>query len=159
MAPVAGVIGIGEKIQYWYNELCDHPDPKFAKEILKQVHTGFKIGFKGPLKNVTTKNWPSALEEKERVTKYIMKHMASGSIEYMPDSECQFRLSPLGAFEKKNSTKIRVIHDLSWPPGDSINDGILKEDFSVKYTSISDAVALCARQPFWHFTWPCHQTL
>ena len=109
------------------------------------VKYGFQIGYVGELKQVHTKNWPSAEKEKEKVTEYIGIHLTSGAIELIPENETEFRLSPLGAFPKKNSQKIRVIHDLSWPPGESVNDGIDKEDFSVRYTSISDAVKLCSK--------------
>jgi hypothetical protein len=52
-----------------------------------------------------------------------------------------FRGSPLGAFPKKrSSSKIRVINDLSWPPGKSINDGIDTDDCKVQYMRIDDVV-------------------
>ena len=43
--------------------------------------------------------------------------------------------SPLGAFPRKRSNKYRVIHDLSWPPGQSVNDYISAEDSSVQSIS------------------------
>ena len=50
-------------------------------------------------------------------------------------------ISPLGVFEKKRSPgKYRVIHDLSWPPGCSVNDYISKEKFAVSYMSVDDVV-------------------
>jgi len=47
----------------------------------------------------------------------------------------------MGAFCKRRSTKIRVINDLSWPPGESVNDFISKENSAVQYITIDDAVA------------------
>ena len=54
-----------------------------------------------------------------------------------------FRASPLGAFIKKHSGKLRVIHDLSFPPGNSVNDCINELDCSVSYTKVGEAVELC----------------
>ena len=47
--------------------------------------------------------------------------------------------SPMGAFSKR-SGKIRLIHDLSWPPGESVNDHIPPEDYSLHYMSMDDLV-------------------
>ena len=46
------------------------------------------------------------------------------------------RTSPLGLVEKKIPGKFGLIHHLSYPPGDSINDGISPEDAQVQYQSI-----------------------
>ena len=50
-----------------------------------------------------------------------------------------FRTSPLGLVERKMPGKFRLIHHLSFPPGDSINDGISPEDAHVQYQSIDHA--------------------
>ena len=51
--------------------------------------------------------------------------------------------SPMGVYEKKRSPgKFRIIHDLSWPPGRSVNDGINPDDYSLQYISIDQAVNL-----------------
>ena len=41
----------------------------------------------------------------------------------------------MGAFKRKRSDKYRVIHDLSWLPGHSINDFISEDDSSMDYVS------------------------
>ena len=46
----------------------------------------------------------------------------------------------MGAFHRKRSNKVRVIHDLSWPPVSSINDHIDEDMCSVHYSNIDDAV-------------------
>ena len=51
-----------------------------------------------------------------------------------------FVCSPLGAFRRNRAKKVRVIHDLSWPPGHSLNDGISKDEYKVKYISIQFAI-------------------
>ena len=54
-----------------------------------------------------------------------------------------FIVSPLGAFKKRGSSKIRLIHDLSYPVKGSVNSMISKEDFSLAYASVEDAVRIC----------------
>lgn len=55
-----------------------------------------------------------------------------------------FTGSPLGAIPKKHSASVkwRIIHDLSWPAGRSINDGIPKDLFSCHYDSPDCAILL-----------------
>ena len=67
----------------------------------------------------------------------------SGPFPYPPPEG--FRISPLGAFRKNE--KVRVIHDLSFPPGDAVNEGIDDTETSVKYSSVADAVKWCQMYP------------
>ena len=46
----------------------------------------------------------------------------------------------MGAFRKKHSQKVRVIHDLSWPPGSSINSHLEEQVCTLQYITIDDAV-------------------
>ena len=48
--------------------------------------------------------------------------------------------SPMGAFIRKHSSKLRVVHDLSWPPGSSINTHIDETLCTLQYIMIDDAV-------------------
>ena len=52
-----------------------------------------------------------------------------------------FHCSPLGAVPKKDGSH-RIILDLSSPRGESVNEGISQEKFSVKYSLFDDAVTL-----------------
>ena len=49
-------------------------------------------------------------------------------------------VSGLGIVPKKNG-KLRVIHDLSSPDGESVNDGIPREDFSPEYATVDMAIS------------------
>jgi len=51
-----------------------------------------------------------------------------------------FNISPLRLCPKKEPNKFRLIHHISYPAGDSVNDFISKEFTSVRYTHISDAI-------------------
>ena len=52
-----------------------------------------------------------------------------------------FQCSPLGAVPKKDGT-FRIILDLSFPRGFAVNEGISREEFSVRYSSFDEAVLL-----------------
>jgi hypothetical protein len=41
--------------------------------------------------------------------------------------DCQFKISPLNSVTKKDSSERRVILDLSFPTGCSVNDNISKD--------------------------------
>ena len=51
-----------------------------------------------------------------------------------------FRIFPLGLVPKKAPGEFRLIHQLSFPEGSTVNDGIPKELSSVHYPTIDDAV-------------------
>ena len=53
-----------------------------------------------------------------------------------------FQVSPIGLVRKKNSNKFRTIFHLSYPKSGStsINFSISKEDFSLQYVTIDDAI-------------------
>ena len=96
-------------------------------------------------------NWPSATKFSNKVAEYIDNHLQTGAIEGpLTEVSQKYRTSPIGAFLKKDSDKVHVIHDLSHPAGISVNDSISKEESSVCYSSVQDAVKLCTkfRQPW-----------
>ena len=53
-----------------------------------------------------------------------------------------FRASPIGLVPQKALGKFRIIHHLSYPPQNSINDGIPDNLATVKYASTDDAIRL-----------------
>lgn len=52
------------------------------------------------------------------------------------------RVSPLGMIPKKELGRFRLIHHLSYPKDDSVNDRIPKEEASVSYVSFDGTVGL-----------------
>ena len=69
----------------------------------------------------------------------------------------QYRISPIGVVEHKYSGKKRLIVDLSAPHDNpchqSINDLISKQDFSLSYVKIDDAIKII--QSLGHGSWLC----
>ena len=58
-----------------------------------------------------------------------------------------FRVSPLGMVPKGSSGKFRCIFDLSYPLGNSFNEGIPEAMTSVQYMSVEDAVQIIKSYP------------
>ena len=77
-------------------------------------------------------NHASAVEFPQVIENYIKKEFARGAIcglfQDIP-FERRVRVSPLSTHEKKDSADRRIIMDLSWPPGASVNSGIKKDQF------------------------------
>ncbi len=119
-----------------------------AQRLIYEAQNGVNIGYRGPEETIISRNWPSAWEFKVDIDSFISTSLKTGKIvgPFATPPE-NFRSSPLGAFTKKRSTKVRIIHDLSHPHYSSVNDGISKEEFSTCYTSVDDAVTLIQKHP------------
>ncbi|XP_077113745.1 uncharacterized protein LOC143816266 isoform X2 [Ranitomeya variabilis] len=118
------------------------------KEAAQQLDLGFKFGFFIPFnfsrETKSANNLKSAREFPEILRKKVQKEVElgrmAGPFTSMPFSN--FRISPLGIVPKKEPGKYRLIHHLSYPKGDSVNDAILPEEASVTYASFDRAVEL-----------------
>ena len=87
----------------------------------------------------------SALQNPKEVDKKLSKESSMNRIvgPFKQEPFSHFRTSPLGLVEKKIPGKFRLIHHLSYPPGDSISDGISPEDAHVQCQSIDHTVQHC----------------
>jgi hypothetical protein len=66
---------------------------------------------------------------------------------WTPSPFSNLHFSPLGLFPKKDPSKCRIIHHLSHPKGQSVNDFIPTEFSSVQYTRIQDAILGIKQSP------------
>ena len=125
-------------------ELENHPDQDFVKYIISGISNGFDIGFQGPDSSYIARNMKSIKEHPDIIEKYVNEEVSAGRIlgpfSFPPLSN--FRCSPIGVVEKKNSGKFRTIMNLSFPEGQSVNDGIDKEYFSLSYITVDTAIDL-----------------
>ena len=145
--PLPGSIGmgIGNCYSYWLEQLSNHECVEFANDVLSLVREGSPTGYEGPMTSIICDNWPSTQKFSDDICLYIQKHIKNGAIEGpLPVLGHGYRCSPLGAFEKQPG-KVRVVHDLSWPPGRAVNDYINKEEYSVRYTTVLEAVQRCSK--------------
>ena len=114
---------------------------------MEYLVNGFTHGF--DLRNIeffhtdSDNNQKFAMSHPEIVDKKLDKEIQLGRLwgplEEPPFSE--YVISPLGIRPKKTPGEYRVIHDLSFPyDGRSVNDGIPRDQATVKYSSVYDAI-------------------
>lgn len=122
--------------------LSRHPDHQFATRVLNILQHGARVGYTGPRATRICKNWPSALQHQEAVTTIIHDDVRRGRKvgPFTTPPFTPFVGSPMGAIPKKLSSTVRIIHDLSFPPGGSVNEGIPDELCSVQYMALDDAI-------------------
>ena len=127
----------------WARHLAFHPDRAFSFRLMRYLDEGVPILYEGPDYERVCPNWRSVETFRDAVQKTIVEDVAlgrkSGPFPYPPLPN--FVSSPLGAFAKKRTGKVRVIHDLSWPPDCSVNSHIDPVLCSVAYISIDNAVS------------------
>ena len=132
-----------DSLEFWQYWLKNHPDQQFVNTITSYLVKGIPTGFKGPSQHILSDNWPSAFEHYQAVQSFIDDNLSKGNIQGpLADLPPGYRASPLGAFKRSGSEKIRVIHDLSWPPGRSVNDFISAKDHTLNYTTVDYAANL-----------------
>ena len=64
-----------------------------------------------------------------------------------PPIDPTFRISPIGVVPKKLPGEYRMIHNLSYPDGSSVNDYIPFELATVKYATVHDAIDFIQEAP------------
>ena len=124
-------------------ELSSYPDPELADYLIQGFTYGFDIGYSGKRFLLQSKNLHSALSNASAVTEAISKELSRGHVAG-PFKKAPFEnlhCSPLGAVLMEDGSYWFII-DLSSPPRRSINEGILKDDYSVVFSHFDDAVTM-----------------
>lgn len=106
---------------------------------------GFHIPFQGDLsQRPVPGNHPSILQNMLVATEMIHREHQLDRIAgpFLTPPFQDLVVSPLGLIPKKEPGKFRIIHDLSFPKGNSINFGIPKEYCSVSYENYDYFVSL-----------------
>ena len=124
-------------IEFLRSMLSDYKD----KQICEFLEFGFPIGYKSEnsvLKDCQTKdtwkfrNHKGTVEFPTEMTSYLEKESENisilGPFKNNP-FETGIKISPLNSLPKKGTSERRVILDLSYPKGFSVNDGISKEEY------------------------------
>ena len=134
-------------VRFWADNLPKVYDSDKSSSLLVDLVEGVRIGRPPADTQIVSVNWPSAVEHRVQVSKIIADDLGAGRLHgpfrAPPYENCI--ISPLGAFKKRGSSKIRLIHDLSYPLKGSVNASIKKEEFSLAYSSVDDAVRICKR--------------
>lgn len=112
--------------------------------ILNGFMHGFPLKYAGPRVPSESKNLKSASARPEITQQKIDKELAEGRIggPFLYPPMPTLRISPLGLVEKKRSKDFRLIHHLSYPPNESVNDFIDSKLCYVKYASFDEAVSI-----------------
>lgn len=132
------------------NQYLSAYDPFTRNYLVKGFRYGFSLGCTSipPSKSGIVQNLKSALEQPDVVRKKIDKELSLariiGPFDTPPDAP-NYRISPLGVVPKKVPGEYRMIHHLSYPHGDSVNDSIPPENSKVQYASIQDAISFIKR--------------
>ena len=97
--------------------------------------------------SIISPNHRSTLQNPQFIAKKLsldlVLNRVAGPFETVPMSP--FIVSPIGLVPKKEPNKFRIIHDLSFPPKESVNDSIPASYKSVSYEGIRRIVDLVAQ--------------
>ena len=142
-------------VDNWARYLKDYPDQHLVSNVLRGLREGFPIGFVGPRTTVESPDRDYSPTELQRILDEFDHEVSLGRmvgpLKSLPTTgpfQHYHRIHPTFLIPKKNSSKMRRIEHISWPPGKSVNDGIRKEDFPVNFTSIESMTeAILERDP------------
>ena len=125
----------------WQAALRDYPDPRLRQFLVKGLQEGFRIGYNAPRGQLrpAKRNIPSSYEHPEVVDNYLANECKLGRVlgPWLTPPPCPIHISRFGVIPKKSQPgKWRLIVDLSFPEGASVNDGIPPSYCSLRYPSI-----------------------
>lgn len=132
-----------QKLQDW---ISIYHNPSIGQVLLEGFSQGFKIPFQGIRERRVSKNHSSASQQADLVMKKLMEEVELGRVAG-PFNDIPIDnliVSPIGLVPKSTPGEFRLIFDLSFPHGSSINDGIPQDCATVAYTSF-DAVTSMVR--------------
>ena len=130
-------------------ELKNHPDRSYVTYLINGFTNGFDTGFtRLPELSFECKNLLSArrypISTSELIKSELSKGFLIGPFDSIPFSE--YRINPVGIAIGKYSSKKRLIVDMSAPHENdhhpSLNELINKEDYSLSYVTIDNAISL-----------------
>ncbi len=145
--PRLGAVTSPLNLAAWDRCLQSLPDQSFRKYILSGISQGFRVGFSRsqPLKSARN-NTQSAGAQGLVIDEYLRKECELGRVLgpfRLGDLEPAPHVSRIGVTPKGHQqNKWRLIVDLSFPVGGSVNDGISRDLASLSYVKIDDLVNL-----------------
>ena len=132
-------------VETLYQALSNHPDKEFVNKLCSELREGARIGYSGPRCPRFSNNLPTAYLNPEVVTANLNDEVSKGRTmgPFSTPPFQNFQVSPIGLVSKEHSDKFRTIFHLSYPKSgtSSINYFIVKDDFSLQYITIDNAIA------------------
>ena len=122
-------------------------DPAETTFLVDGFIHGFHINYFGTPSLSSLHNHPSASAHRDIVAQKLAKELSLGRIAgpFSSPPFLNFQSSPLGVVPKKEPNAFRLIHDLSYPHGNSINEGIPKEFSTVTYETLDHVLSLLSQ--------------
>ena len=132
------------KLEVWHKKLQCYPD----KMVCQYLEFGFPMDFdrSKELKFDAGRNHKGARDFPDFIVSYLRRECSQlrivGPFQSNPLS-VPLVISPLNSVPKSDTVDRRVIVDLSWPHGTSVNDGISKDSYmnepiNLRYASIEE---------------------
>ncbi|CAH1257542.1 Hypp1851 [Branchiostoma lanceolatum] len=115
-------------ISAWRAALSQYHDAVVADFL----EFGWPVGYTAAtIPRSTLRNHPSASEHSDAVEDYLEKEIRLGATHgpFFDTPFEHFACSPLQTVSKRDSEKRRVVVDLSFPPGSSVNSGIPAQEY------------------------------
>ena len=105
---------------------------------------GFRLGYSGLRTSSTARNFKSVRELQSVLQQKINREITMGRVAgpYTEPPFPNLRCSPIGLVPKQTPGEFRLIHNLSSPLGNSVNEHIDPSLTVVNYTTFDDAVEL-----------------
>ena len=125
------------------HELAHHPHKAWVSSLLNGLRYGVRLGYKGARHPIHARNLLSSQRHPEAIDRELARECGAGRVlgpfPFPPlHNLC---CSGLGAVPKKDGRWRMILH-LSAPAGHSVNDHIAREEFSLQYASVDDAVRM-----------------
>ena len=137
------------RLARWQEALAGHPDGEFVRYLLEGFEHGFRVGCTAstPLSDPRG-NLLSARLHPEVIDGYLSAEVREGRMlgPFPPGAVPGLHVNRVGVVPKGHTPgRWRLITDLSYPEGASVNDGIRPELCSLKYTSVESVAAMARR--------------
>lgn len=115
-----------------------------AAYLLDGFTSGFRLGYDGSRQASNSPNLKSCKDLPDIVQRKIDKELSAGRIRgpFHVSPFSNLKISPIGVVLKKVPGEYRLIHHLSYPKNESVNDFIDPTFSAVKYSSFDDAAKL-----------------
>lgn len=142
----------------WYGALKECSLLSLFEDVPHSIQHGFKTGVSSTiLINYIPSNHSSAILQPDIINEHIANELQLGrysgpfSTAHLNDLIGPFRTAPFGVVPKPNSSKFRVIQDLSFPRNDtnfsSVNSEIDSADFPCEWGTFAQCYFLVAKAP------------